>query len=139
MCSGCRSCFLSLSFIQITFVFLLLFSHHYLFLFFFFNDPPPPEFYPLPLHAPLPIWRRLATIQAFATACESSSQFGIPERPSSARHESAAHAFACVSASRSSSPRTRHASSAPWKTSPAPDRKSTRLNSSHLVISYAVF
>src|SRR3989449_8666825 len=25
------------------------------FFFFFFNDPPPPEFYPLPLHAPLPI------------------------------------------------------------------------------------
>src|SRR2546430_1114858 len=24
--------------------------------FFFLNDPPPPEFYPFPLHAPLPIW-----------------------------------------------------------------------------------
>src|SRR2546421_12826670 len=24
--------------------------------FFFYNDTPPPEFYPLSLHAPLPIW-----------------------------------------------------------------------------------
>src|SRR5256885_10520680 len=27
----------------------------------------------------------------------------------------------------------------PWRDRPEPDRKSTRLNSSHLVISYAVF
>src|SRR4051794_6565548 len=55
----------------------------------------------------------------FATST-SSAQVGIAERPSSARHERAAQAFACRAASRSPSPRSRQASSAPWKTSPAP-------------------
>src|SRR3989441_10455779 len=33
---------------------MLQVAHRFPF-FFFFNDPPPPEFYPLPLHDPLPI------------------------------------------------------------------------------------
>src|SRR2546430_3669462 len=35
-----------------------LFSSFLLFFFFFLNDPPTPEIYPLPLPAPLPIYRR---------------------------------------------------------------------------------
>src|SRR2546425_13160670 len=35
--------------------FFLYIRSHLLSLFFFLNNPPPPEFYPFPLHAPLPI------------------------------------------------------------------------------------
>src|SRR2546427_11383075 len=45
--------------------FHLHFSENFLFLlfffFFFFNDTPPTEIYPLPLHAPLPIFARRGT------------------------------------------------------------------------------
>ena len=51
---------------------------------------------------------------------ETSVIVGIAERPSSARHESAATSFANASASESGASRTSCASRAPWKTSPAP-------------------
>src|SRR4051794_10823853 len=54
------------------------------------------------------------------TSSSSSAHVGIAERPSRARHESAAQAFAYRAASRSSRPRAKHARRAPWKTSPAP-------------------
>src|SRR5260370_841288 len=40
--------------IQVIF-FSPLFMYPHISFFFFFNNPAPPEFYPLPLHAPLPI------------------------------------------------------------------------------------
>src|SRR5260221_3285304 len=74
-------------------------------LFFFLNDTATPEFYPLPLHAALPISRRARGPCHEHQACRS---FGAAT-PHPAAGRSAA------------------------------DRKSTRLNSSHTVISYAVF
>src|SRR5260221_7772477 len=41
--------------------------------------------------------------------------------------------------SSSSAPRTNPSAWPPWRPEPRRDRKSTRLNSSHTVISYAVF
>src|SRR2546430_10825375 len=79
------------------------------FSFFFFNDPAPPEIYTLSLHAPLPI----------PVAAAQSGQIATLVLP------------ADVSWSEG-------ATIAPPRT-PVPDRKSTRLNSSHSQISYAVF
>src|SRR3712207_8068855 len=79
--------------------------------FFFFNDPATTEIYALSLHAALPI-------------CPGRSRHG-PHRPS------ALTLF--FGARRGQPPRRR-----PDPTCP-PDRKSTRLNSSHANISYAVF
>src|SRR3712207_7777508 len=77
--------------------------------FFFFNDTATTEIYTLSLHDALPIWRW-------------SSRRGrrCPRRARRARH-----------------PATPSASSSPCCA--AADRKSTRLNSSHANISYAVF
>src|SRR5256885_6233262 len=88
------------------------------FFFFFFNDTATTEIYTLSLHDALPIWPLL---RPFFMA-------GPPR-------EGGGHSFprskACKSRARGllfpASLRRR------------PDRKSTRLNSSHLVISYAVF
>src|SRR5256885_3812574 len=80
-----------------------------LFFFFFFNDTATTEIYTLSLHDALPISRGVA---------RSASQKPVSSAP------------------RSSAART------PRRTAsdlPLLDRKSTRLNSSHLVISYAVF
>src|SRR5256885_15127604 len=77
--------------------------------FFFFNDPPTTEIYTLSLHDALPI--SVAMV---------------------ARGHSALQAM----------PAARYSSASPSMHSDMPyfeDRKSTRLNSSHLVISYAVF
>src|SRR5256885_63775 len=107
------------------------------FYFFFFNDPAPPEFSPLPLHAPLPICApgrsslpppppRLARLQPTAR-CSSDKGSRVRAGPSRPEEESARGGQQPVAG----------ATYAPslWR----PDRKSTRLNSSHLVISYAVF
>src|SRR2546426_11861367 len=79
-------------------------------LFFFFNDTATTEIYTLSLHDALPIWCRSSTdISSVALA----PRCGVE---------------ACAAR--------------PWARSSSctdPDRKSTRLNSSHLVISYAVF
>src|SRR3712207_9183521 len=79
------------------------------FLFFFFNDTATTEIYTLSLHDALPIWVRRARRHARQVAL-------LP-----ARHR-APHPGALL-----------HARGA------ARDRKSTRLNSSHANISYAVF
>src|SRR5438309_5762663 len=86
--------------------------HGSLYLFFFFNDTTTTEIYTLSLHDALPIWR----------TSRRSRQAGPTVRPP-----------------RTSSSPTR---SRPPRCRPAPrraDRKSTRLNSSHSSISYAVF
>src|SRR3712207_6918764 len=86
------------------------------FFFFFLNDTPTPEIYPLPLHAPLPIGR------AFPPQCDACSSCSprCSRRPTPRR----------------SLRRCLRSGSRP---APSSDRKSTRLNSSHANISYAVF
>src|SRR5256885_6899813 len=104
--------------------------------FFFFNDTPPPEIYPLPLHDALPIFRgegrepghvadtsvRVMRLheQTLRNAFVVAALFGKHDEPLESRFvgDAVSHSFA---------------------KSAATDRKSTRLNSSHLVISYAVF
>src|SRR5258708_38340968 len=87
---------------------------------FFFNDPATTEIYTLSLHDALPIWprpRSVATLDlrlSAATAVQLLEGDHVPIRI--AHHEPA----------RSGWERDR-------------DRKSTRLNSSHQIISYAVF
>src|SRR5256885_8941501 len=104
--------------------------------FFFLKDPPTPEFYPLPLPAPLP----------------SPPPFAPPAAPPplSSPLSSAERSFALLVQSVTDyaiymlDPEGRIVS---WNLGAKrikgyeeeEDRKSTRLNSSHLVISYAVF
>src|SRR5256885_14522827 len=78
--------------------------------FFFFNDTATTEIYTLSLHDALPIW------------ADSSSGRGARVGASSPRRRNAGGCTGPTASSAGSS-----------------DRKSTRLNSSHLVISYAVF
>src|SRR5256885_9673506 len=103
-------------------------------LFFFLNDPAPTEFYTLPLHDALPIWLREQR------ALVGEMLFGA-HQADRRRPAGGARAFgrfgtgqACADDDQSVS---RHA----VRTLEVRlrDRKSTRLNSSHLVISYAVF
>src|SRR2546426_8657063 len=82
------------------------------FFFFFFNDTATTEIYTLSLHDALPI---------------------SPERASSSRYPSRSRR--CTRSGRS----THRAPARRSFLYDAGDRKSTRLNSSHLVISYAVF
>src|SRR5205814_4429276 len=97
-----------------------------LFHFFFFNDTPPTDIYTLSLHDALPISRLVlrnspssASLGANATEC--NSRCSLPNFS-----PAALNTFAM-----SSSHVTSHGIRR--------DRKSTRLNSSHLGISYAVF
>src|SRR5438034_6388865 len=86
---------------------------YYLFFFFFFNDTATPEIYTLSLHDALPI----------------CIQFGDPQHPRTCRPgKSRQRGGSGAASGRSAADRRR-----------AGDRKSTRLNSSHTVISYAVF
>src|SRR5256885_12208357 len=82
--------------------------------FFFFNDTATTEIYTLSLHDALPISRR-------------PSRWTTRSRSACCSRQAAAVGCSQVSA----------ATPASWI--PPADRKSTRLNSSHLVISYAVF
>src|SRR5256885_5684077 len=78
--------------------------------FFFFNDTATTEIYTLSLHDALPI---LALARSFNVPAKEQMQFAIR-----------VEAFNVLNHTRLAPPK---------------DRKSTRLNSSHLVISYAVF
>src|SRR5256885_7313454 len=82
----------------------------FLFFFFFFNDTATTEIYTLSLHDALPIYALFATLIA-AAALESIGGLCL-----------GCELFALL-----------------IRVGVVPDRKSTRLNSSHLVISYAVF
>src|SRR5256885_13256807 len=99
-------------------------------MFFFFNDPATTETYTLPLHDALPIYCVFLPLPDIPVADTTGAgdafvaglitalaQDGGPQR---AARLAAAAAGATVG-------------------HPGGDRKSTRLNSSHLVISYAVF
>src|SRR5439155_25229367 len=81
--------------------------------FFFFNDTPPTEIYTLSLHDALPISLG-GTIWILALLTWPIAL------------------LATLSA-------WQRLQSAHWESEPALDRKSTRLNSSHVAISYAVF
>src|SRR3712207_6867552 len=87
-----------------------------MFPFFFFNDTATTEIYTLSLHDALPIWAR--PLSRTGDACGSGAK---SRECSVGRHSS-------ISFCRSG----------PTRCS-CPDRKSTRLNSSHANISYAVF
>src|SRR5204862_8355487 len=83
--------------------------------FFSFHTPPTPQFYPLSLHDALPI----SAPRTRSRARRSSTPRRIDRRPrASARRAPARCARPTIDST---------------------DRKSTRLNSSHVEISYAVF
>src|SRR5256885_13030644 len=92
--------------------------------FFFFNDTATTEIYTLSLHDALPICAR-----GRARAAHGSGRVGAPRR----RQGLLPHARAARG------DRRYRPSSGRRGTRGGGDRKSTRLNSSHLVISYAVF
>src|SRR3712207_7174102 len=90
-------------------------------MFFFFNDPATTEISTLSLHDALPIWAKASADPA--ASCSLRQVLSCPVlKPSSV--------------ATSDSPRP---SSSSRFTACALDRKSTRLNSSHANISYAVF
>src|SRR3712207_6950970 len=92
--------------------------------FFFFNDTATTEIYTLSLHDALPIWRASAGPAALRKARSRSWCL----------HSSAARGGGASTAGRDA---LRRGPSCPLPG--AGDRKSTRLNSSHANISYAVF
>src|SRR5256885_87781 len=122
---------------HILYVFFIISSPQFYF-FFFFNDPAPPEIYPLPLHDALPICGDSHTSTHGALGALA---FGIGT--SEVEHVLATQTL------QQSLPKTMRvdfAGELPFGLSAKDlvlaaigDRKSTRLNSSHLVISYAVF
>src|SRR3712207_7087044 len=105
------------------------------FFFFFLNDPAPPEISPLPLPAALPILTYEQLLDVFwashnpTTPIRQGRDAGDPYRSVIYVHTPEQAAAARASKERlDRSDRFRR-----------PDRKSTRLNSSHANISYAVF
>src|SRR5256885_8951834 len=103
--------------------------------FFFYNEPATPEFYPLSLHDPLPILIRFYRPDCVTeTAAKAESQCYRPNEPFHGAGEGVASG--APDASGDEDPEL---SNDPPVEDPVLDRKSTRLNSSHLVISYAVF
>src|SRR5690606_40211887 len=103
---------------------------HRLILFLLFSTLPPPSVsYTLSLHDALPISRRRtvprAALAAAAAAAARLPPAAVAGRRSAARRH---HPHRCPPGAATSRPRCARA-----------DRKSTRLNSSHVKISYAVF
>src|SRR5256885_11021318 len=108
------------------------------FFFFFFNDTATTEIYTLSLHDALPILLQELSIrlQEEATLLLDASgrviTFDQPLVPGGQLHSASEDLWLLRGGSMEPDGGT-----APWAANP--DRKSTRLNSSHLVISYAVF
>src|SRR3712207_8193397 len=96
-----------------------------MFLFFFFNDTATTEIYTLSLHDALPIWRRR----------DRALRDGLEPRDAGERR--GGHARPGVLLRRAGLGRGDARRTDPRRA--ARDRKSTRLNSSHANISYAVF
>src|SRR5256885_1450805 len=123
---------LSSYFISHLFFFLILLLTS-IFFFFFLNDPAPTEIYPLPLPAALPI-SSAAPVQPPAPLLRRHLRVFPPSGPPHDPPRTSASAdttSGVASVPHNCGPRNGG--------SPTRDRKSTRLNSSHLVISYAVF
>src|SRR5258708_8980147 len=103
-------------------------------LFFFFNDPPTPEISPLSLPAALPICRARHPYRRYASpflpACLSGAACGVERESGTARPDADSACLDCCPRDRRHGPQRRRDGG---------DRKSTRLNSSHQIISYAVF
>src|SRR5258708_19337223 len=92
--------------------------------FFFFNDTATTEIYTLSLHDALPIYRRDV----------------LPAGGRAGRQKARGHPLQDPAADdRSGNVCAGDGSARPDGCGPARDRKSTRLNSSHQIISYAVF
>src|SRR5256885_7584089 len=110
-------------------------SCSYFFFFFFLNDPATPEIYTLPLHDALPISERIAATDVSYTPIRRSPTFFPPAAASGS------HCPDGPLMKYSRRPSDDHAGpkAATLDGVKSRDRKSTRLNSSHLVISYAVF
>src|SRR5256885_13108755 len=104
--------------------------------FFFLNDTPTTEIYPLPLPDALPILHRIGPQ---GQACSDLTQLVVPLEDGDP-HACPLQGPGC---GQPTNPATDHAHVqfvlVHQLPSSALDRKSTRLNSSHLVISYAVF
>src|SRR5256885_9265880 len=100
--------------------------------FFFLKDTATPDIYPFPLPAPLPISRTSAG-RADAGGRAHDEEAGVDRQ----RHAGDPARFIARQEHR----RPRHVPAGAFGAERArlADRKSTRLNSSHLVISYAVF
>src|SRR5256885_3869743 len=93
----------------------MLFYHYYL-IFFFFNDTATTEIYTLSLHDALPISASSERKSSGSRArLHGRASSGVPEPMMVTSNRSSRRSWSKI------------------------DRKSTRLNSSHLVISYAVF
>src|SRR5256885_9958800 len=90
--------------------------------FFFFNDTATTEIYTLPLHDALPISRPASAGRGAAGVADGPDPAAEPELVRPALH-----------------PRPDAGLGQGVRPARTEDRKSTRLNSSHLVISYAVF
>src|SRR5256885_12727850 len=122
--------------VMLHFLFFLIsfffYNHRYSFArFFFFNDTAPPEIYPLPLHDALPICAvppRRRGSRCGGHDARLRCRVGHDDR------DDGLHVLTAVARDAAG----RSATAATVSITVA-DRKSTRLNSSHLVISYAVF
>src|SRR2546430_12381542 len=103
--------------------------------FFFFNDPATPDIYPLPLHDALPISPRPGRARRGAGAARRRARGAVrvQSRDPGDRPGQAAGADLRQGVHRADGAAPRVAGAA------VADRKSTRLNSSHSQISYAVF
>src|SRR5256885_15775107 len=100
-----------------------MYRFSWFFFFFFFNDTATTEIYTLSLHDALPIYGRRRAFEIRSPPW----RFLLPPRDESLQQLSSGRVWQSHGKSR-------------WKAGFAlRDRKSTRLNSSHLVISYAVF
>src|SRR5256885_17046259 len=95
--------------------FILVYHFSFSFCFFFFNDTATTEIYTLSLHDALPIYQACADMAQFVEAGVTTFDCADIYTGVEALIGSFLRAY------------------------PSLDRKSTRLNSSHLVISYAVF
>src|SRR5256886_11301431 len=111
--------------------FLMLSRPHFVF-FFFFNDPATPEIYPFSLHDVLPI----SSLQPREEKGRFSHSWSTLERDD---EETSTSRRTHIAARFSEARRRTSGRRAQPIDPPAADRKSTRLNSSHSQISYAVF
>src|SRR5256885_8440896 len=118
----------------------LLIGHRYyvhvITLFFFLNNAPPPDLPPLPPPPPFPIHPRRPG------AAHDPHQHGLGLIARGVAEQAPRDAVLVTDLFERAIPRVarrRFERCAVLDLDPAQDRKSTRLNSSHLVISYAVF